>query len=420
MRFRRSLGRIAADEAPKTVLVLGPRHRGEVQQHLERHHEVRLGHLAAVDMPDGVCQLLLGRLAREGAQLLMVFVHGLGDDVEMHPLRRLGLLVHEIGQAFRGRVGQPFVDGKAIALGFRDLLPVLVQEQLIGEMLGRAAAQHLADAVVDRRVGGMVLAIHLEIDVQRRPAGAEVGLPLQLHMAARDRQGPFAARLVVEGDLAAHGVHVLDRHVQDAAGFRVDRQEAGIGLLPLLAQAGQHDLHDRVVTLGRQPQRVVELARLVELGRADELVFEAEGVQEAAQHGVVVVAEAGIFTEGIGHRGQRLLQVLPQHLGVRNVVRDLPHPVQVVGKTEQARGDIADKFEGAADHRGPRDLAEGADMRQARGPVTGLEQDVSLLGILLLVTFQHPTGFLEGPGLGIHRRIAQGGHGCSPSVRHSP
>ena len=66
-----------------------------------------------------------------------------------------------------------------------DLLPVLVKEQLIAEMLGLSAAQHLADAVIDRRVGAVILAIHLEIDIQRRPAGAEIGLPLQFHVTDR-------------------------------------------------------------------------------------------------------------------------------------------------------------------------------------------------------------------------------------------
>ena len=277
-------------------------------------------------------------------------------------------------------------------------------------MLGLFAAQDLADAVIDRRVGRMILAIHLEIDIQRGPAGAEIGLPLQLHLPARDRQGQFMPVFVVKGDGAVLGVHVLDRHVQHLAGLRADRQEAAIGLLAFLAQAGQHHPHDRVIAFGRQQQRVVELAGFIEFGRADEFVFEPEGVQETAQHGVVVGAEAVVFAEGIGHGGQRFLQMLAQHILVRDIFGHLAHPVHVVGKAEQTRGNVADHLERAADHRRARDFAKGADMRQAGRSIARLEQDIALGGILLFITFQHPARLLERPGLRLHCGVAQGGH----------
>ncbi len=110
------LGRIAADEAPKPGLVLGPRDQGKVQKHLERHHHVRGRHIAAMDMPDRVRELLVRRLLGIGAQLLVIFIHRLGDDVEIHPLRGLGFLIHEIAQALGRRIGQPFVDGKPVTL----------------------------------------------------------------------------------------------------------------------------------------------------------------------------------------------------------------------------------------------------------------------------------------------------------------
>ena len=131
------------------------------------------GGLPAVDMPDRVVHLRVDVLRRIGPQLLVIFIHRPRDHVEMHPLRRLRLLIHEIRQALRRRIGQPFVDGQAIALGFRDLLPLIIQEQLIGHMVRLAPAQHLANPVIDRGVGGMVLAIHLEVHIQRRPARAE-------------------------------------------------------------------------------------------------------------------------------------------------------------------------------------------------------------------------------------------------------
>ncbi len=221
-------------------------------------------------------------------------------------------------------------------------------------MLGLPAAQHLADPVIDRRVGGMVLAVHLEIDVQRRPTGAEIGLPLQLHIAARDRQRGIGAVLVVEGDGAVLGVHLLQRHIEHPAGGGRDRQEDRIGLLALLTQGGHHDLHQRVVALAGAQERRVELARPVEVGGRDELVFEAERVEEAAQHRVVVVAEALELAERVGDRGQRALQVLAQHGAVGHVVGHLAHPVHIVREADEAGRDVRDRLEGAPDHRRPR------------------------------------------------------------------
>ena len=44
-------------------------------------------------------------------------------------------------------------------------------------------------------------------------------------------------------------LHLQDRHLEHAAGLGRDRQEGAIGLLALLAQARQHDLHDLVVVV---------------------------------------------------------------------------------------------------------------------------------------------------------------------------
>ena len=70
----------------------------------------------------------------------------------------------------------------------------------IHELLGRRAAGDLADRVVERRLGEMVLAVHLVIHAQRRPAHAHVGLPLQLAMPAGDRNGLLAAIFLDIGD----------------------------------------------------------------------------------------------------------------------------------------------------------------------------------------------------------------------------
>ncbi len=95
---------------------------------------------------------------------------------------------------------------------------MLIKEQLIAEMLGLPAAQNLADAVIDRRIGAVILAIHLKVHIQRRPAGTEIGLPLQLHMAACDRQRGFHA-VLVKGDGAGLCIDMLDRDVKHRGRF---------------------------------------------------------------------------------------------------------------------------------------------------------------------------------------------------------
>ena len=245
---------------------------------------------------------------------------------------------------------------------------------------GGRAPKRPADAVIDRRVGRMILAIHLEIDPERRPARAEIGLPLQLDAPPGHGQRPFAPVLVVEGDLALLPVHVLHRDIEHAPRLGVDRQEDRIGLPPLLAQALEHDLHDVVIARGGAQEHRVEASRAVELGGADEFILEPERVEEPPQHGVVVMPEALMRAERVGHGGQRFLQMRREALGIGHVARHLAHPVEIVGKADQPRGDVADHLEGAADHGGAQHLAEGADMRQARRAIARLEEHMPLVG----------------------------------------
>ena len=186
----------------------------------------------------------------------------------------------------------------------------------------------------------MILAIHFEIDAKGGPAGTEVGLPLQFHIAACDRQRHFLAVFRVEGDGAVGRVHVFHRDIHHPARFGVDRQEDGIGLLALFAQGFQHHFHDLIVFFRRAQQDRVELARAVEIGCADEFVFKPERVEEPAQHRVVVFAKAGMCSKRIGHGCQRLLQVFLQRFGVWHVARHLAHAVQIVGKTDQFGRDV--------------------------------------------------------------------------------
>jgi len=91
MGLRRRLRRVPLDKSPKLLLVFSGRHGGEIQQHGKRHHHIRRGYVAAVDMPDRVVQLRLDVLRGVGPQLLVIFIHRFGDHVKIHPLGGLGL-----------------------------------------------------------------------------------------------------------------------------------------------------------------------------------------------------------------------------------------------------------------------------------------------------------------------------------------
>ena len=226
-------------------------------------------------------------------------------------------------------------------------------------------------------------------------------------------------RLLV-GDRAALGVMRQHRHLQHDAGAQIDRQERRIGLRPLLAQRRQHDVHHRVEVFQKLQQRRVEAAGLVALGRRVEFVVEAEGVEERAQPRVVVLAERRMGAERVRHLGQRLAEMLRQHLLVRHVVGHLAQPVHVVGEGDQPRLDlvVGEHAERVAHHGGARHLAEGADVRQAGGAVAGLE-DHLVLG-LLLQPRDDLARLLERPGVRLLGEFAQGGGGFNDGHHGSP
>src|SRR5690625_3887695 len=118
-----------------------------------------------------------------------------------------------------------------------------------------------------------------------------------------------------------------------------------------------------------------------------------------------------MLTEGIGHSGQGLTQMLLQQLLVRHVIRKLAQAIHVVGKAEEAGGDIRHQLEGMADHGGAHYFAEGADMRQPRGAVAGLEEDVALVGRLAANASQELPGLLERPGLRCQCQLSFARHG---------
>ena len=137
MRLPRHARPVAANEAPQRFGVLGIRSGDEREQHRERYRVVGLGRRAGVDVPHRIGEPLLRLLALVGFQKLLILVDVPRDDVEIEPLRRLRLAVHEQRQALWAGIAQPFVDGQAVAFRLRDLLPVLVEKKLVVETFRR-------------------------------------------------------------------------------------------------------------------------------------------------------------------------------------------------------------------------------------------------------------------------------------------
>ena len=188
MGLRRHAGTIAPDEPPQRRGILRVRRRHQRQQQLERDRHVRDRRVAGMDVPDRIGELLLAILPRKAVEELLIVVDVARDDVEIQPLRRLRLAVHEQRQRFRRGIAQPFVDGEAVALRLRDLLALVVEEQFVVEPFRRQAAERRADLA--RQLYGIdqVLAGHFIVDAERVPAHRPVRLPLQLAMAAGDRK----------------------------------------------------------------------------------------------------------------------------------------------------------------------------------------------------------------------------------------
>ena len=310
MGLRRHARPVAADEAPQRLGVLGVRGRDQIEQHGERDRHVGAWRCTGMDVPHRVGEALLGVLALVAFEELLILVHVARDHVEIQPLRRLRLAVHEQRQALRARIAQPFLDREAVALGLGDFLALLVQEQFVIEALGRVAAKRAADFARQLHGIDQILAGHLVIDAERDPAHRPVGLPLQLAMPAGDRRGhPLARTGIVVGDGASGHVAGDDRHLQHLAGARRNGQERRIGAGPLGAQRRQHDGHDFVEPRQHGHQRRVEAPRRVIIGRGHEFVVEAEGVEERAQPRIVVSAEAAMGAERVRDPGQRLAEV---------------------------------------------------------------------------------------------------------------
>ena len=250
----------------------------------------------------GLFELLRRLELRELDELGVVVVHRARNDVEVEPLGAPRALVHVPGEALGIGVVEPLLDGEPVALRLRDLLALLVQEELVGERLGRTAAEDAADRARERHRLHQVLARHLVVDVERVPAQRPVDLPLALDPAAGDLDGLALALAVLEGDGAGRDVVREHRHLQHDPGLGIDRQERRVGPPPLLAQRRQHHVADAVMVTQHLEQCSVEPSAAIAVGGRQELVLEPEPVEERAQPRVVVLAEARVGAERVGHR----------------------------------------------------------------------------------------------------------------------
>ena len=417
MGLRRGFGRIAGDIGPELGGIgrIGYGHKVHQEREADRARPLRRA--AGMDVPDRIFQLRGGLFLRELLEEGEVFVHGLGDDVEVKLLRHARLLELEQRQALVRGIGQPLLNRDTIALGLGNLFAFLVQEQFVDILFRRAGAQDAADLGIDGGVGLMVLAEHFKVHTKRSPAHTEIRLPLHLHRTAGDWQRHIRAVFIRERDFAARRVHLLHRHIQHAACARADRQEGRIGGPPLLPQGWKHHIHDRLVLLRCAQQHRVKPAGLVAVGCRKELVLEAEFVEEGAETRIHVRAIGRMGAERIGHRGQRLLEEGFQRSGIGHGIGNLPHTVHVIGHADQARGIFARRqhLKRMTDHCGTHNFAEGANMRQARGTVASLEDDrrvclaLACLNLLGHALFQRARK-LERPGLGSLGECRKVGH----------
>jgi hypothetical protein len=228
-------------------------------------------------------------------------------------------------------------------------------------------------------------------------------------------QSTFHWSLQAPPVLVDHGAGVLvgldERHLQDPPGLGTEGQEGAVGGPALGPERGQHHRHDVVVVGENRLERGVEAARAVALGRAHQLVVEAEGVEEGAEAGVVVGAEALVGAEGVGHGGERLAQVLGEELLPGHVVGHLAQAVHVVREGDQPGRQVAEHGEGAAHHGGAGDLGEGADVGQTGGSVAGLEHHRARDRGLAAQALEQRLRLLERPGAALQRHLRLTRHG---------
>jgi len=120
---------------------------------------------------------------------------------------------------------QPLLDRQPVALRLGYLAALLVEEQLVGEPLGRVAAQQPADLLRQLKPTGSDPCPTSRNRRRAQPSASPVRLPLQLAVAAGHgnlaQGGPV---LIREGDRPCIDVACHQWYLQHTAGRRGDGQ----------------------------------------------------------------------------------------------------------------------------------------------------------------------------------------------------
>src|SRR3546814_9447466 len=108
MRLGRRFRRVALDEGPEQILVVGERDTDEIEEQREGERHPCWRNVAGMDVVNRIAEALFPGLARIGGEELLIFVDRLGDDAEGELLRLPRLAIDIEGEAFGRRIGQPF------------------------------------------------------------------------------------------------------------------------------------------------------------------------------------------------------------------------------------------------------------------------------------------------------------------------
>ena len=79
----------------------------------------------------GLVKLLLSILLAIGIVELCILIDGARDHIEVELLGLARAVIHEELKALRVGIGQPLINGEAVALGLGNLLALVVEEQFI-------------------------------------------------------------------------------------------------------------------------------------------------------------------------------------------------------------------------------------------------------------------------------------------------
>ena len=96
------------------------------------------------------------------------------------------------------------------------------------------------------------------------------------------------------------------------------------------------------------------------------------------------------------------MQIGLQLLRIRNIVRDLAKPVQIIRKADQPCLGACQCFKSMPHHTGTHHLAKGTNMRQTRRPIASFENDSILVRTTHFIQpFRQHRGFGKWPCFGI-------------------